>query len=188
MKIIGGKLKGRNFYRSADLRPTQNITRKAIFDIVGQDMEGCTVLDLFAGSGAIGLEALSRGAQKVYFVEKNAKYSEVIKENLTLFSFDSQQSHELLSCDAYAAIKIFFRKKIKFDLIVCDPPYSRGLAKKALKVLEGYDIVQPNSFVVIEHHRSEILPENMGRFRLFRRRKYGATVLSIYSVENISST
>lgn len=185
MKIIGGKFKGRNFFRPADIKPTQNIVRKAIFDLIGQELTGYRVLDLFSGSGAIGLEAVSRGAKEVYFVENDQKYSTVIKENIELFGFntteDNQVYYEVLACDSFQAIKHLFGKKIRFDLIVCDPPYGRGLAKKALKLLEAYDIVHPNSFVVIEHHKREILPETLGRFCIFRQKKYGSSLLSVYN-------
>src|SRR3989338_8645565 len=84
MKIIAGQFKGRNFFMPEGIRPTQNLTRKALFDLLGHDLTGLTFLDLFAGSGGVGLEALSRGAQKVTFVEKDENNSQLIRENLDL--------------------------------------------------------------------------------------------------------
>ncbi len=184
MKIIGGKFRGRNFYMPASIRPTQGIARRALFDILGQDMEGVTLVDLFAGSGAIGLEAISRGAAKVMFVEKDPKCAAVISENIGLFSLekgdDGNLPCDIIQTDAFAAIKLFARQNRRFDVAFIDPPYGRGLAKKALKTLEAYDILQPNCVVVIQHEKKEILPEKVGRFLIFGRKKYGATTFSIY--------
>ncbi len=186
MKIIGGKFRGRNFYRPEDIRPTQNIARKALFDMLGHELEGVVFLDLFAGSGAVGLEALSRGVQKVVFVEKDAKCAEIIRENLAFFDVrgdkESPLFYEVINSDAFAVIKVLFRQEKKFDVVFCDPPFGRGLAKKALKTLEAYDIVQPNCIVVIQHEKEENLPDNEGRFRLFRRKKYGSSIFSMYDV------
>ena len=166
------------------IRPTQSIAREALFDILGQDLEGITLLDLFAGSGAIGLEAISRGAVKATMVEKDPKCVEVINENIALLSIGPDASgafpYEVVQTDAFAAVKLFVRQEKKFDIIFVDPPYGLGLAKKALKTLGGYDILQPNCTVVIQHEKREILPEKQGRFLTFRQKKYGSTFFSIY--------
>ena len=184
MKIIGGKFKGRNFYMPTGIRPTRNIVREAVFDILGQDLSGMTVLDLFAGSGAVGIEAASHGAQKIVMVEKDPKCVEVIEANFRLFPAGNETQgsfqYELLQTDVFAAVKLLAVQGRKFDMIFIDPPYSRGLAKKALKTLEAYDILQPNCVVFIQHDKGEILPGQQGRIVLFRQRKYGSTYLSVY--------
>jgi len=188
MKIIGGQLKGRNFYMPADIRPTQHVVRKALFDLLGQDMSGVEFLELFSGSGAVGLEALSRGAKKVVFVEKEPKCVSVIEENIEILKIspdeDGKMTFEVIRGNALAFIKILARQKKAFDIIFIDPPYGRGLAKKALKTLGAYDIVRPNCTIVIQHEKKEILPEAQGRFLLFRQKKYGASLLSLYRLEN----
>ena len=150
------------------IRPTQSIARKALFDILGQDLEGVTFLDLFAGSGAVGLEAISRGAAKATMVEKDPKCAAVITENISLLSIEPNEAgafpYEIVQTDAFAAVKLFARQDKKFDVVFVDPPYGLGLAKKALKTLEGYDILHPNCTVVIQHEKGEILPEKQGRF------------------------
>ena len=188
MKIIGGHYKGRNFFMPEGIRPTQNITRKALFDFLGQDLQGMTFLDLLAGSGAVGLEAISRGAQKVTFVEKSERFGEVIRENLDLLAIplvgkDRQGVYELVEADAFAAIKRFAAGGRKFDIIFADPPYGLGLAKKILKTLGAYDIVSANCIVVIQHEKREILPEAQGNLLRTEQRKYGSTVLSLYKLE-----
>lgn len=187
MKIIAGTYKGRNFYMPEGIRPTQNLTRKALFDFLGQDLTGLTFLDLFAGSGGVGLEALSRGAQKVTFVEKDERSSELIRENLGLLGVpllgsNRQAVYEMVEADAFASIKRFAAGGRKFDIVFADPPYDLGLAKKMLKTLGAYDIVTANCIVVIQHEKEEILPESQGNLVRSEQRKYGSTVLSIYKI------
>lgn len=167
------------------IRPTQNVTRKALFDLLGQDLAGLTFLDLFAGSGAVGLEALSRGAPKVTFVEKDERSSGLIRENLDILGVpllgnNRQALYEVVEADAFASVKRFSAGSRRFDIVFADPPYSLGLAKKMLKTLGAYDIVTANCIVVIQHEKREILPEIQGNLVRSEQRKYGSTVLSIY--------
>ncbi len=170
------------------IRPTQNIVRKAVFDFLGQDMTGLTFLDLFSGSGAMGLEAISRGAQKAVFVEKDHLCAKVIEENITLLKIgpyeNYQYPYEVIQADSFGTIREMERQKRQFDIIYIDPPYEKELGKKALKLLDTYGIVHPNSWVMIEHQKREILPESVGRFSLFREKKYGNKIISIYKIQN----
>lgn len=187
MKIIAGTLKGRNFYMPAGIRPTQDLVRKAIFDTIGNDLAGFSFLDLFSGSGALGLEAISRGAKKVIFVEKNMLCANTINENLKTLGIDyhdySEYAYFVMNADAFVAAKDLNRRKEKFDIIFADPPYGADLAKKILKDLVGYDIVHPNSLIIMQHDKHEILPESLGRFLRVRERKYGTSRISIYKSE-----
>ncbi len=172
------------------IRPTQNLTRRALFDFLGQDLTGLTFLDLFAGSGGVGFEALSRGAGKVTFVEKDERSSELIRKNLDLLGVplldkDRQAAYEVFGADAFASVKRFSVGGKKFDIVFADPPYGLGLAKKMLKTLGAYDIVTANCIVVIQHEKGEILSESQGSPAILHRReqrKYGSTVLSIYKM------
>jgi len=171
----------------AGIRPTQNLARKALFDLLGQDMEGLSFLDLFAGSGSVGLEAISRGAKEVVFVEKDPKNAEIITQNVGLLRIDHQKVRvkiEVLTKDALASIKEFARQGRVFDIVFIDPPYGRGLAKKALKTLDAHVIVHPNSYLIFQHEQDEILPESLGRFLAFRRKSYGRTCFSLYHINN----
>ena len=185
MKIISGLLKGRRFYMPYGIRPTSDIIRKSLFDTLGQDLEGISFLDLFAGSGAVGLEALSRGAKDVFWVEKDFRRARLIEENLMSLASPAHERKgsylDVIHCDAFAAIKIFAREQRRFDIIFVDPPYSRELAKKSLKTLCGYDILQPNSVVVFQHEKREVLPDCEGPLSLLKRRKYGASFLTFYT-------
>ncbi len=184
MKIINGDFKGRNFFMPANIRPTQNIVRKAVFDILGQDMTGLYFLDLFSGSGSMGLEAFSCGAQMVTMVERDHKCAKVMGENLALFGLDMGFQHDrgcqLIQSDVFAAIKSFFKQNKRFDVVFLDPPYDEGLAKKTLKTLSAYDILHPNSYVIAEYGKREGLPYQDHDFEVMTQRKYGKSYLVIY--------
>ena len=196
MKVLGGRLKGRNFYMPQGIRPTQNLVRKAVFDIL-KDVRGSVFLDIFAGSGAVGLEACSRGAQRVVFIEKDPSCIQVIRENFELLGLEaplkagpqgpggavsSQDPIQLIPGDAFAFLKKSAGRAEKFDIIFFDPPYGRGLGKKTLKTLAAHDIVQPNSLIIVQTTATETLPKREGRFFLVREKRYGASVLAIYRV------
>ncbi len=183
MKIIGGTLKGRNFYMPGQIRPTKNMSRRAVFDLIGHDLADLSFLDLFAGSGAMGLEAFSRGARPVTMVERETQCLEVLNENLQILGLreaEERDEIELLQLDVFAAIKLLFREGRKFDIVFLDPPYELELAKKTLKTLGACDILQPNCTVIIETGKRESLSEAEGRFKQIRYRKYGKSFLAIY--------
>jgi len=184
MKIIGGKFRGRNFFMPKKIRPTPDVIRKAVFDIMGQDLTGLSFLDLFAGSGAVGLEAISRNARYVVFVEKDSRCHEIIGENLATLQInaytDSGIALRSLNADAFATVKQLEKKGERFDIAFADPPYYRELAKKALKALCAYDILQPVSYIILQHDKREGLPEHEGRFSVIKKRKYGASHVTIY--------
>lgn len=184
MKIIGGQFKGRNFFMPAGIRPTQNVVRKAVFDIVGQDLAGFDFLELFTGSGAMGLEAFSRGAQRVTFVEKDQACVDILMKNLGLLGLEGYEDRgsriRLIQNDSFLALKRLGQNGEKFDIVFADPPYGRDLAKKILKTLVACDILHPNALVIIQHEKREILPDQEGRFFLIRERQYGSSKLTIY--------
>ena len=187
MKILTGDLRGRNFFMPADIRPTQNMVRKAIFDIIGHDMTGMHFLDLFAGSGAVGLEAFSSGAQTVTIVEKDAKCAQTIERNLEFLGIKSIGEEgrmcQFIQGDVFAVIKSFSQRKRRFDVVFLDPPYDEGLAKKTLKTLSAYDILHPNSLVIAECGKREGLPYVEHEFEIMTERKYGKSCLIIYKIK-----
>jgi len=161
------------------------MTRKAMFDLVGQDLSGMTFLDIFSGSGAVGLEALSRGAEKATFIERDPKCLRVLEENLRLLglyrTFSETGNYEIVPMDAFAGLKHLARARRGFDIIFLDPPYSRGLGKKTLKTLVECDIIHSTSLVIVEHSKRELLPQDLGgRFFIIRHRKYGISYLTVY--------
>jgi 16S rRNA (guanine966-N2)-methyltransferase len=176
MRITSGKYKGREIKAARNIRPTQDKVRKALFDILG-DLEGVSFLELFAGSGAVAFEALSRGAGESVLVEYNSDCLLAIRKNI-----DSLKEK---TCTVYPtqvdrAIKDFCQEARRFDIIFFDPPYYQGVAKKTLQTLAAYDILTPAGLVVIQHFKKDNLPDAAGDLTLFKQKSYGDTVLSLY--------
>lgn len=177
MRILAGKFKGRVIKMPKGIRPTQQKVRKAIFDILSERLEGALFLELFAGSGAVGIEAFSQGAESVCFVEKDRQCLRLIAENLKSLGIDS---FDLLSEDADAAIEILASQNKKFDIVFLDPPYYQDLAKKTLLSLASYDILFPNAFVAVQHHEKEELPNSLSNLKLYKKYSYSGNQLSFY--------
>jgi len=178
MKILGGKYKGRNFYMPAGIRPSQNVLRAAIFDILGHDLTGLSFLELFAGSGAVGLEAISRGADEVVMVEHNDLNAKTIRENAELLRIDLGGSFSLVHGDAFSNIKRLSEEGKKFDIVFFDPPYAQKLAKKTLKLLGSRDILHAQTLVLIQCEVSETIeiPDHM---TMLTQRRYGSSYLTL---------
>ena len=186
MNILSGQFKGHKIEMPPGIRPTQNIVRKSVFDVINPIIESSKFLDLFAGSGAMGLEATSRGAKEVILVEKEVQCTEFLNNNINKLKIrELVQEGSLYVCqmDAFKFIKEAASKKVTFDIIFIDPPYSRGLAKKALKTLGAYDILSPDSIVIIQHDKAEILPHQQGRILQFKQRYFGFTCLDYYQLK-----
>lgn len=178
MRILAGKFKGRNFYMPVGIRPTQGIFRAAVFDIMGHDLEGLSWLELYAGSGAMTMEAISRGISSAVMVEHDPKNIKVICENCELLGIDLGDSYRVLQEDAMAAIKRFSSQKMRFNIVFFDPPFGLKLAKKTLKLLGSNDILCPQSFVVAQYDRSDVLEIPDG-FKVITERRYGSSYLTI---------
>ncbi len=134
------------------------------------------VLDLFAGTGNLGIEALSRGARSVVFVEKGRQALRLIQRNLSQLGFEGRS--EILPRDVSRAIGILKQRGECFDLIVMDPPYQKGLIQSTLMKLNSHPIYHRNSILVVEHNRREPLPQGAGGWDLTRQRRIGDTVIS----------
>jgi len=193
MKILTGLYRGRIIKMPKGIRPTQDVHRKALFDMLQGVIEEAKFLDLFAGSGAVGLEAMSRGAAEVVWVEKDEGCAQVIRENLEGLEAGAKTlnaQYRVLAQDAFLAIPFLHRKAQVFDIIFLDPPYYQGeksrhrdlWAKKTLQTLTGYDILSPNGLVVCQHSRQEELPQTIGNLNLIKAKKDGTTVISFYQM------
>lgn len=180
MQIITGRFRGRIIKMPSGIRPTENKVRKAVFDILS-DINGLSFLELFAGSGAVGLEALSQGAKEAVFVENNSKCIRVIKDNLSALGC---LKFRVIGQEATRAIEGFYKHKQSFDIIFLDPPYYKDGLKKALQILSAYDILTPNGYIIAQHFKKENLPEAMGDLILFKQARYGDTALSFYKMKD----
>jgi len=178
MRIIGGTSKGRRLVtpKGQALRPTADRVKESIFNVLGGEVEGKSVLDLFAGTGSLGIEALSRGANKVLFVEKSRQAIRLIQKNLLQCGMEGQS--EILPKDVNRAIGILDQRRECFDLILMDPPYVKGLIQKTPVKLQLHRIQREDSILVIEHDRREPLPKTIEEWNLIREKRIGDTVIS----------
>jgi 16S rRNA (guanine(966)-N(2))-methyltransferase RsmD len=150
--------------------------KESIFNILGGEVEGKSVLDLFAGTGNLGIEALSRGAKRALFVEKGRQALQLIQKNLLQCGMEGRA--EILPKDVNRAIGMLNRKGEAFDLILMDPPYEKGLIRKTLMKLNSQKIYHKDSILVIEHGRREPIPDIVEGWNLTRQRKIGDTLIS----------
>jgi 16S rRNA (guanine(966)-N(2))-methyltransferase RsmD len=151
--------------------------KKVLHSVLKDEIRGKTVLDLFAGSGSVGIEALSWGAERAVFVDIKKPNLDIVRKNLS--SLGLLGSSELYLKDASLACQDFFEKKRRFDFIFMDPPYYKGLLTKTLKTLGAYDIVEPSGFVVSLGFRRES-PQNQAFSCVFNR-VYGDRLVKIFT-------
>lgn len=180
MRIVAGKYKSRliDMPKGVRIRPTQDRIREAIFNILSRRCIGAKVLDLYSGSGALGIEALSRGAGEAAFVDSNKKCIKTIKENLN--GLNIEYNYEVLQVDALRFIKLCGAKELRFDLIFLDPPYHKGMAEKTLIELDNCDIITRSGVVIAENFKKDKIPKSLNNFKLIRQNTYGDTLISFY--------
>ncbi len=182
MRIIGGERKGHKLveWHAAGIRPLRDRVRAALFDTLGHLVVGAEFLDLFAGTGAVGLEALSRGARRAIFVDSSPKAISIIRANLKKLRYEDRA--EVIRADALEAIRRFHKRGRRFDLIFMGAPYSRGLTQEALRTIAAYPILRPGGVLIAEIHKSEELKERYGDLELIQDRDYGDSRLLFYSL------
>lgn len=178
MRILKGSLKGKNIVCPIGIRPVSVMVRRACFDILGEAIQGGKVLDLFAGSGSLGIESLSNGAEQAIFVDISNVCVETVKKNT--LSTKIGQKIEVYLKDADKAIHEFFTRQISFDFIFLDPPYYKGMLRKTLQTLEEYDILTPSGYILCFCYIKDDFCKESDKFYLIAERKYGQTLLLIY--------
>jgi len=179
MRITGGEAKGRTLYFPAGSkeRPTSDFLRETLFNLL-DSVEEKSFLDLYAGSGSVGLEAASRGAKEVYFVEKNIKLAANIEKNIQSCLFEKKCY--VITKDIKQGLSDLFKKKYKIDIIFADPPYSRNLVQTTLDLLNKYQVIGDNSLFIIQHSTREIFTGNANNIFMTDQRKYGDNALTFF--------
>jgi 16S rRNA (guanine(966)-N(2))-methyltransferase RsmD len=179
MRIIAGEWKGRRLVapKGRGVRPTLDMVREAVFDVLGPRAVDAQVLDLFAGTGAMGLEALSRGAARVTWSDIDARSLAAIRENLGKLGPEPDRC-EVLALPALAVIQRMKKAGRVFDIVFVDPPYEHGLYDETLLGLSVARIVAPEGVVVVEHARRIEVTANYGDLLRFKERRYGETCIS----------
>ena len=178
MRIIGGQLKSRKiqFPKTKLTRPMTDKSKETVFNIIGGLVINKHVLDLYAGSGSLGLEALSRGALDVTFVDRADWATKIIRKNIS--DLGLQRKAEILEADVLKAIEKLQKSGKTFSLVFVDPPFQQGLVKKTLLKLDQSGIVIPFGQIIVGHHRQEELPEDLQFLKLARTKKVGQACLS----------
>ncbi|MDP3786249.1 MAG: 16S rRNA (guanine(966)-N(2))-methyltransferase RsmD [Candidatus Omnitrophota bacterium] len=182
MRITSGAFKSRIIKAPGGIRPTLDNVRKSVFDILGEKVIGARVLDLYAGSGAFGLEALSRGAGSCVFVDNSRASVAAIRDNLQALKLSETGEIAIIYADSLT-VMAKFAHTAGFDLIFLDPPYYKSIAKKSLSLLGECDILTKTGIVIVEHSKHDELPAKAGELTLFRNARYGDTEISFYRKE-----
>ena len=179
VRILSGEFKGRNITVPVASRPVSQIVRGACFDILGQEVKNKRILDLFAGSGALGIEALSRGASQALFIDSDPKCIRALEENILSLKIDDRSRASF--GDSLSVLKGLSRAKETFDIIFLDPPYYQGMLRKALQTLEEYDILTPSGYVVGFCYAKDDFSIESAKFSIIVNKTYGQTVVLVYT-------
>ena len=180
MRVISGRLRGKRLemLKEDAVRPTTDKVKESIFNVIQFDVMGASFLDLFAGSGQIGIEALSRGTQKVTFVDESKRAIDVVRRNLA-----STKLLERAEVVQNEAISFLRQTRERFDIAFLDPPYKTGILQKALDLVA--DVMSERGIIICEHSAEEILPTNIKKFSVSKSYKYGKIMLTVYRREQL---
>jgi 16S rRNA (guanine966-N2)-methyltransferase len=178
VRIIGGTLKRRKLHplRGQGIRPTTDYLRESIFNILAGCVEGAVVLDLFAGTGSFGIEALSRGASSAVFIDKGTRAIKALQRNISACSLEKRCT--VVRRDVLRGLSFLKPIGHGFDLVFVDPPYDCGLVEPTLHLLGRAECMAEEGLVVVEHSLVETLPERTGGFRRIDQRQHGKTLVS----------
>ena len=177
MRILTGVARGRKLLapEGTDVRPTAEITKEAVFSAIQFEVAGARMLDLFAGTGQMGLEAISRGAKSVVFVESGRPSLEALRANIAACGFEQQ-----CRVAAMDVLRFLEADGGEYDIAFLDPPYSQGLAQAVLPLVAQR--MSPGGVILCETHRQEEMPQEAGKFRWMKARRYGKAMVHTYRI------
>jgi 16S rRNA (guanine966-N2)-methyltransferase len=190
MRVVTGEAKGRRLKgpKTADTRPIIERVKQALFNILSVRVEGARFLDLFAGTGSVGIEALSRGAASATFIEMNYRVLKLVRENLQITGMGSRA--ETLHCDAFKFLQAHTGRSDAstrvYDIIYVAPPQYQGMAGRALGMLDKSTLLAPHATAVVQLHpkeRAGVVALELRRLRLSDERRYGSTLLMFYTLK-----
>lgn len=184
MRVISGSARGRKLKspKSSETRPIMDRVKTALFDILAPEIMGMRVLDLFAGTGAVGIEALSRGAESATFIERSPEAWRLVRENLALTNLSDRA--EVLRADAFTYLQQAAATGRRFDLAYIAPPQYVNMAAQALMQLDAAPLTEPDGLVIVQIHpqeRAELDTLTLKRLRRYDERRYGSTLLLFYT-------
>lgn len=180
MRVVSGDKKGLSLKAvpGTTTRPTTDKVKEAIFNMIGPYFDGGIGLDLFGGSGGLGIEALSRGLQSMIFVDRDGKAIRTIKENLNSCKLTDRA--EVYRNDAERALKAIEKRELHFDLIMLDPPYKAQKLLHLMEEIQKRHLLKEEGIIMAEHENNVELPEVIGKLHRVKKEVYGLTVISIY--------
>lgn len=182
MRIIAGKYRGRRIQapRGGRIRPTADRLRESIFNIIGADIRGHYILDIFAGTGAMGIEALSRGADHAVFIDNHPLALKAVRTNIAPLGCPDQW--RIIRWDAGVNLRCLATRERRFGYAFVDPPYNMGLVGRALENLLACDVMRSDALIVMEHHCREKIAPSAAHAVLQDQRQYGKTVVSFLRI------
>ncbi|NEW05500.1 16S rRNA (guanine(966)-N(2))-methyltransferase RsmD [Paenibacillus sp. SYP-B3998] len=180
MRVISGSAKGRllKAVPGTSTRPTTDKVKESIFSMIGPYFDGGQVLDLFAGTGGLGIEALSRGMNRAVFIDIEKKSVDTIQHNLQATGLKEQA--EIYRTDATRALKSLAKREQQFELVFLDPPYKMKVIAELISSMEAQGLLEAQAIIVVEHDVKDVLVESIGEFVQQRRAEYGDTAVTIY--------
>jgi len=182
LRVIAGVCRGKRLktVKGLSTRPTIDRVKEAVFNVLAHRIQEAKVLDLFGGTGNIGIEALSRGAQSVIYVEKDRKALKVLNANITDCRFEEKV--KIFSIDAFKALKIFKEKEYTFNVVYLDPPYKLDILNDILKIIARETLLEINGIVVVETGKNTELKSNFDNLHKVKEDKYGDTKITYYQL------
>lgn len=183
MRVIAGSAKGRHLKSviGKNTRPTTDKVKEALFSMIQSYLDGGIVLDLYAGTGGLGIEALSRGMTQAIFVDRDKNSIAIVKENIKICGFENLT--ETYINDANRALKTLGKRGMRFDLIFLDPPYNKENYLELISFISENKLISDNGIIVVEHDVNYCLPDNIENFIIVKHSKYGSIGITILTNE-----
>lgn len=183
LRVISGKARGLKLDspKNQDVRPTTDRVKESLFNIINPYIRESNILDLFAGTGSLGIECLSRGAKNCVFVDKSKDSINIIKSNVKKARVENEST--ILNVDFKDAVKRLSSQNQKFDVIFMDPPYYENMFIECLKIIDELNLLYEDGIIIVEHDTKDLFDESIGNLVKSRDKKYGNTTLTFYKLE-----
>lgn len=183
MRVISGKARGLKLDtpKNQDVRPTTDRVKESLFNMINSYIMDSNILDLFAGTGSLGIECLSRGAKNCVFVDKSKDSINIVRSNVKKARVENEST--ILNVDFKDAVKRLSTQNQKFDVIFMDPPYYENMFIECLKSIDKFNLLDEDGIIVVEHDTKELFEDSIGRLNKSREKKYGNTTLTFYKLE-----
>ncbi|MEG0855046.1 MAG: 16S rRNA (guanine(966)-N(2))-methyltransferase RsmD [Terrisporobacter sp.] len=183
MRVISGKVRGLklNAPKNDDVRPTTDRVKESLFNMINSYMIESDILDLFAGTGSLGIECLSRGASRCIFVDSSKESIGIVKSNIKKARMENESV--VLNTDFKSAIKSLASRNAEFDVIFMDPPYYKNMFSDALSAVDNNNLLKEDGIILVEHDTKDKFPNSIGRLYKSKDKKYGGTTITFYKME-----